>query len=92
MYMSVNNQQQLDESNRFTIRRIISDNSDNKHQWAKWFAWRPVTLTRTGERVWLEYIYRRALYKTYATWDEYQKYEYGTIICVLMLPPDPGKQ
>jgi hypothetical protein len=86
------NKQQLDESNRFTIRRIISDNSDNKHQWAKWFAWYPVTLTYTGRRVWLQRVYRRAQYKTYSTWDQRQKYEYGTILCVLMLPPDPEKQ
>jgi len=88
MYMSKNEP----EYSRHRIRRIISDNSDNKHQWAKWFAWYPVTLTYTGRRVWLQRVYRRALYKTYATWDEYQKYEYGTIICVLMLPPDPEKQ
>ena len=84
MYMS--------ERDRFKIRRIISDNTDNRHQWAKWFAWRPVRLTRTGRRVWLAWIYRRAMYKTYSTIDEYQKYEYGTILCVLQLPPDPGKQ
>ena len=88
MYMSKNEP----EYSRHKISRIISDNSDNKHQWAKWFAWYPVTLTYTGRRVWLKRIYRRALYKTYNSIDEYQKYEYGTILCVLMLPPDPEKQ
>ena len=80
------------EYSRHRIRRIISDNSSNKHQWAKWFAWYPVTLTYTGRRVWLKRIYRRALYKTYSTWDQRQQYEYGTILCILLLPPDPEKQ
>ena len=90
MYMSTNEQKDLQD--RFKIRRIIADNSDNKHQWAKWFAWRPVRLTTTNELVWMRYIYRRAMYKSYSTWDDIQRYEYGTIICVLKLPPDPRKQ
>lgn len=82
----------MSTNNRFKIRRIISDNTDNKHQWAKWFAWRPVRLTTTNELVWMRSIYRRAMYKTYTTYDDWQSYEYGTIICVLMLPPDPQHQ
>jgi hypothetical protein len=88
MYMSNNEP----EYSRHRVRRVIYDNSQSKHEWAKWFAWHPVTLTYTGRRVWLEWIYRRALYKTYATIDDYQKYEYGTILCVLQSPPDPEKQ
>lgn len=80
------------EQDRFKIRRIISDNSTNIHQWAPWFAWRPVRLTHTGRKVWLKRIYRRAQYKTYTTWDDRQQYEYGTILCVLRLPPDPQHQ
>jgi len=62
------------------------------HSWQAWFAWRPVELTRTGQRVWLSRIYRRPLYKTYATLDEVQRYEYATILDIVQLPADPGHQ
>jgi hypothetical protein len=26
--------------------------------WSPWFAWRPVTIEDTGEKVWLEWIWR----------------------------------
>lgn len=26
--------------------------------WKPWFAWRPVTLENTGEKVWLEWVWR----------------------------------
>lgn len=84
MYMS--------EKDRFLVRRVIADNSNNKHCWAPWFAWRPVRLTTNNELVWMRRIYRRAQYKTYSTWDDRQQYEYGTIICILRLPDRPQHQ
>lgn len=29
-----------------------------KTYWAPWFAWHPVTIEDTGQRVWLEWIWR----------------------------------
>ena len=93
MYMSVKEQKQ-DEYNRFKVRRVIHTNSEFKHSWHTWYAWRPVRLTITGRWVWMRKIYRRALYKTYATYDEWQQYEYGTILDVLgsdIKPPYQGR-
>jgi len=62
------------------------------HSWQAWFAWRPVELTRTGQRVWLCRIYRRPLYRTYRTQYDLQGYEYGTILDTVQLPPEAGHQ
>lgn len=63
-----------------------------KHKWQPWFAWRPVRLTYTGKRIWLERIYRRAQYKTYATYDDWQRWEYGTLLDVLASDTNPRHQ
>ena len=63
-----------------------------KHQWNSWFAWRPVTLTYSNRRVWLCTIYRRAMYKTYTTHDDYQRWEYGTVFDVLGHDTKPQRQ
>lgn len=65
--------------------------SESKHQWHSWFAWRPIR-TLSNQRVWLKHIYRRAQYKTYATYDDWQRYEYGNIIDVLRAPIKPKHQ
>jgi hypothetical protein len=61
----------------------------NIHEWHTWFAWHPVTLTLSHRRVWLQPIYRRAKYHTFSTQQHWQRWEYGTILCMLKLPRDP---
>ena len=51
-----------------------------KAPWTKWFAWRPMTVN--GKRTWLKVIYRRRL-NTYVDYDNWSRYEYGTIFDVL---------
>ena len=54
--------------------------------WRKWFAWRPIKITRTGQRVWLKQIYIRT---SKIIWDEnknrwrYNELEYGDIFDIL---------
>jgi len=48
--------------------------------WQQWFAWRPVKIK--GERVWLETICRRKI-NTYVDYDDWARYEYGTLFDVL---------
>ena len=48
--------------------------------WAKWFAWRPVTIK--GRKKWLTYVYRRRVsYWTDMSLSRY--YEYGTLFDVI---------
>ena len=77
---------------RFKVRRIVADNLLSKHEWHRYFAWRPIRITRTKELIWLKTVYRRALYKTYSTYDERQQYEYGTILDVLASTEKPRHQ
>lgn len=62
------------------------------HSWNSWFAWRPVRLTHSQRWVWLRTIYRRAQYKTYVTYDDWQRWEYGTIFEVLGSDTKPQHQ
>ena len=48
--------------------------------WEKWFAWHPVKVN--SKRTWLKTIYRRKI-NTYVDYDNWAKYEYGTIFDVL---------
>ena len=48
--------------------------------WEKWFAWHPVKIH--GKRTWLKTIYRRKT-NTYVDYDNWAKYDYGTIFDVL---------
>ncbi len=48
--------------------------------WQKWFAWRPVKIR--GKRVWLKTVYRRCI-NTYVDFDDWSRYEYGTIFDIL---------
>lgn len=52
-----------------------------KEPWVKWFAWRPVKVN--GKITWLKKIYRQEIPKTYATYDDWTRYNYGTIFDVL---------
>ena len=49
--------------------------------WVKWFAWRPVKVH--GKVKWLRQVYRREIPKTYATYDDWTRYEYGTLFDVI---------
>lgn len=49
--------------------------------WKKWFAWRPVKIK--NKIVWLKIVYRREIPKTYSTYDDWTRYEYGNIFDVL---------
>lgn len=51
------------------------------YTWSKWFAWYPVKVH--GQKVWCKFVYRRAIPKTYVTYDDWTKYEYGNIFDVL---------
>ena len=86
----------IDDKRRFIVRKLAYLNNRQQHDWHKWFAWRPVELSYTSNtvprKVWLCYVYRRALYKTYATYDDWQQYEYADILGVLKLPPKPPHQ
>ena len=48
--------------------------------WQQWFAWRPVKIH--GRRVWLKTVYRRCI-NTYVDYDDWSRYEYGTLFDVL---------
>lgn len=48
--------------------------------WQQWFAWRPVKIH--GKRVWLKTVYRRCI-NTYVDFDDWSRYEYGTVFDVL---------
>jgi len=58
----------------FVARKIVID------PWHKWFAWRPVKVH--GKRVWLRNVYRRCI-NTYVDYDDWSRYEYGTLFDVL---------
>lgn len=49
--------------------------------WRKWFAWRPVKIDQQWH--WFKIVYRKPIPKTYVTYDDWQKYEYGNIFHVL---------
>lgn len=52
--------------------------------WKKWFAWRPV---RVGcELKWFTFVYRREIPKDYSTYDDWTRYEYGTLMDILREP------
>lgn len=82
----------MSEQDRFRVRRIVHDNLQDRHLWHEWWAWRPVQYTGSKQWVWLRGIYRRALYKTYATYDDWQKWEYGTVLDVLGSISEPAHQ
>lgn len=48
--------------------------------WHKWFAWHPITIH--GKRVWFKTVYRRCI-NTYVDFDDWSRYEYGTLFDVL---------
>lgn len=43
--------------------------------WYKWFAWYPVRVN-DNECIWLEVVERREIEKTYATYDDWTRYDY----------------
>ena len=58
----------------FVARKMVTD------PWKKWFAWHPVRVH--GKPVWLKTIYRRHV-TTYIDFDDWSRYEYGTLFDVL---------
>lgn len=52
-----------------------------KNPWVKWFAWYPVKINNNIE--WFKYVYRQEIPKTYVTYDDWTRYNYGTIFDVL---------
>ncbi len=58
----------------FVARKMVTD------PWEKWFAWHPVRVH--GKPVWLKTIYRRHV-TTYVDFDDWSRYEYGTLFDVL---------
>jgi hypothetical protein len=51
-----------------------------KAPWQAWFAWYPVKVN--SERVWFKTVYRRCI-NTYVDYDDWKRYEYGSILDVL---------
>lgn len=51
------------------------------HPWKEWFAWRPVKVH--GKRVWLKRVYRRRPAHWSVEYDNWKRYEYGTVFDVL---------
>ena len=51
-----------------------------KGAWQKWFAWHPVKIH--GRCIWLKTVYRRCI-NTYVDFDDWSRYEYGTIFDLL---------
>jgi hypothetical protein len=51
--------------------------------WEPWFAWRPVKIH--SKRVWFTTIYRRGI-NTYVDFDDWFRYEYGTLFDVIQRP------
>jgi hypothetical protein len=49
----------------------------NKEPWKPWFAWRPVKVN--NHYSWFKIVYRRPIPKTYSTYDDWTRYQYGTI-------------
>lgn len=49
-------------------------------EWRQFFAWRPVKVH--GKTTWLKTVYRRKI-NTYVDYDNWARYEYGTIFDVL---------
>ena len=47
----------------------------NKPMWERWFAWFPVRIN-DNELVWLEFVERNEIVKTYATMDDWTRYYY----------------
>jgi hypothetical protein len=82
----------MSESRRFLVRKLQQDEQHSKHSWHTHYAWLPVRLTHNEQWVWGQTIYRRALHKTYATYDDHQRYEYADLLGILKLPLTPGYQ
>lgn len=45
--------------------------------WQQWFAWRPVRVN--GKLKWMQRVFRRELPKDYSNYDDWTRYEYGTV-------------
>lgn len=59
--------------------KVVSN--PEREPWVKWFAWRPVKVN--GKHVWFRSVYRRPIPKTYATYDDWTRYEYGSLFDVI---------
>ena len=54
-----------------------SQMEETRKPWEQWFAWRPVRVN--GKLKWMQKVFRRELPKTYANYDDWTRYEYGTV-------------
>ncbi len=57
-----------------------------REPWKEWFAWRPVKVN--GKTKWMQKVFRREIPKTYANYDDWTRYEYGTVFDAIR---DSGK-
>lgn len=57
-----------------------------REPWKEWFAWRPVTVN--GKVKWMRKVFRRPLPKDYTNYDDWTRYEYGTVFDAIR---DSGK-
>ena len=54
--------------------------------WEQWFAWRPVRVN--GKLKWMQRVFRREIPKDYSNYDDWTRYEYGTVFDAIR---DSGK-
>lgn len=47
----------------------------DRNLWYKWFAWYPVRINK-DQCAWLQYVERKEIAKTYATYDDWTRYTY----------------
>lgn len=78
--VSVNGVVQQPGTYRIVGQSVFFDHPQGT-KWQPWFAWRPVKVN--GVWSWGKMIYRKPILKTYVTMDDWNSYEYGTILDVL---------
>ncbi len=72
---------QVDEVFKQMDKRMedaFDSNMEEIHRpWQQWFAWRPVRVN--GKLKWMQKVFRRELPKDYSNYDDWTRYEYGTV-------------
>ena len=51
--------------------------AEPRKPWEQWFAWRPVRVN--GKFKWMKKVFRREIPKDYSNYDDWTRYEYGTV-------------
>jgi hypothetical protein len=57
------------------------EKKERLEKWRKWFAWHPIVID--GERVWLEWVYRRTKMHHVGMGDTVYETEYGDAMSIL---------